>query len=154
MGRGATTCLMDLPDHTATVNRRDAFCHDLWGWGCNPSRGKLPNAENKLLHSKQQWWTTGEKPRSERGKKRESSDPIGLLPPEAQIGVWRQCEVEAISTRGLSVKESCGCCQKPILGKAGTQLGRAILNYFSSRNRCILLRELRWKSCTSSLECK
>ena len=144
MGRGAATCLMDLLDHTMTVNRRDTFYHDLWGRGCYPSRGKLPNTEDELLHSKQQWWTTGEEPRSDRGKKRKNSDPIGLLPPEAQVGVWRQCEV----------KESCRCCQKPILGKAGTQLGKAIPNYFSSRNKCILFRGLRWKSYTSSLECK
>ena len=154
MGRGAVICLIDLPDHTAMVNRRDAFCHDLWGRGCNPPRGKLPNTENELLHSKRQWWTTREKPRSDRGKKRKSSDPIGLLPPEAQIGIWCQCEVKAISTRGLSVKESYGCCQGPILGKAWTQLERTISDYFSSRNRCILLRRLRWKSYTSSMECK
>ena len=54
-----------------------------------------------------------------------------------------QCKAEAISNRGLSVEESHRCCQEPILGKVGTQLGRAILNYFSSRNRCILLRVLR-----------
>ena len=154
MGRGAVTHLRDLLDHTTTVNRRDTFCHNLWGQGCYPSRGKLPNAEDELLHFKQQWWTTGEEPRFDRGKKRKTSDPIGLLPLKAQAGVWRQCEVQAISTRGLSVKESCRCYQKPILGKAGTQLGRAIPNYFNSRNRCILLRGLRWKSYTSSLECK
>ena len=31
----------------------------------------------------------------------------------------------------------------PILGKAQTQLGRAILDYFGSRNKCILFRRLR-----------
>ena len=146
MGRGAATRLMDLPNHTTTVNRRDTFCHDLWGQGCYPSRGKLPNVEDELLHSKQQWWTIREEPKSDQGKKRKSSDPIGLLPLEAQAGVWRQCEVETISTRGLNVKESYRCCQIPILGKAGTQLGRVIPNYFSSRNRSILLRGLRWKA--------
>ena len=154
MGRGAATRLMDLPDYTMTVNMRDTFSHDLWGRRYYPSRGKLPNAEDELLHSKQQWWTTGAEPRSNRGKKRKSNDPIGLLPLEAQAGVWCQCEVKAISARGFSVKESCGCCQEPILGKARTQLGRTIPDYFSSKNRCILLRRLRWKSCTSSMECK
>ena len=54
MGRGAATRLMDLRDHITMVNMRDTFYHDLWGRGCNPPRGKLPNAENELLHSKQQ----------------------------------------------------------------------------------------------------
>ena len=53
-GRGVAPRLMDLPDHTAAVNRRDTFGHDLWGQGYYPSRGKLPNAEDELLHSKQQ----------------------------------------------------------------------------------------------------
>ena len=43
--------LVDLLEHTM-INKRDAFCHDLWGRGCNPPRGKLPNVENELLHSK------------------------------------------------------------------------------------------------------
>ena len=154
MGRRTVTRLMDLSDYTVMVNKRDNFCQDLWGRTCNSPRGKLPNTENELLHSKRQWWTTGEEPRSDRGKKRKSSNPIGLLPPKAQARVWHQCEVEAISTRGPSVKESCGFCQKPILGKVGTQLGRAIPNYFSRRNRCILFRGLRWKNCASPLECK
>ena len=154
MGRRTVTRLMDLSDYTVMVNKRDAFRHNLWGRGYNLPRGKLPNAENELFHSKRQWWTTRGEPRSDRGKKRKSSDPIGLLPPKTQAGVWRQCEVEATSTRGLSLKESCRCCQKPILRKSGTQLGRAISDYFSSRNECILLRGLRWKSYTSFLECK
>ena len=154
MGRGATTCLMDLPDYTTMVNRKDTFRHYVWGRGCYPSRGKLPNAEDKFLHSKQQWWTIGKDPRPDREKKRKGSDPVGLLPPEAQAGIWCQCETEAISMRGLSVEESRRCCQESILGKARTQLGRTIPNYFSSRNKCILLRRLRWKSCPSSLECK
>ena len=154
MGRGAATRLMDLPDYTTTINKRDTFRHDLWGRGCYPSRVKLPNDEDELLHSQQQWWTTRKELRFDRGKKRKSNDPIGLLPPKAQVGVWRQCEVEAINTKGLSVKEGCRCCQKPILRKAGTQLGMAIPNYFSSRNRCILLIGPRWRSYSSSLECK
>ena len=124
MGRRAATCLMDLSDHAMTVNRRDAFHHDLWGQGCNPPRGKLPNAENELLHSNRQWKSAEGEPRSNRGKKRKSNDPISLLPPEAQVGVWCQCEDEAIGTGGFSVKENCGCCQGPILGKARIQLGR------------------------------
>ena len=101
---------MDLPDYTTMVNRRDTFRHDLWGRGRYPSRGKLPNAEDELLHFKQQWWTTREKLRPDWGKKRKSSDPVDLLPLEVQAGIWCQCEVETISTRGLSVEESCGCC--------------------------------------------
>ena len=154
MGSGATTCLMSLPNDAATVNRRDTLHHDLWGRGCDPPRGKLPNAEKKLLHPKRQWWAVGRELRSDRGKKRKSNDPLGLLPLEAQAGLRRQHEAEAIGTRRFSVKESCACCQGPILGKAQTQLGRAIPDYFGSRNRCILFRRLRWKSCTPSLECK
>ena len=62
----------------------------------------------------------GREPRSDRGKKRKSNDPLGLLPPEAQVGLRRQREAEAIGTRRFSVKESRGCCQGPILGKART----------------------------------
>ena len=36
-----------------------------------------------------------------------------------------------------------GCCQRPILGKAQAQLGRAILDYFGNRNRCVLFRRFR-----------
>ena len=153
MGKGATTCLMGLPNDAAMINKRDSLRHDLWGRGCDPPKGKLPNAENKLLHPKRQWWAAGREPRSDRGKKRKSNDPLSLLPLEAQAGLRRQREAEAIGTRRFSVKESRGCYQGPILGK-GTQLGRAIPDYFSSRNRCILFRRLRWKSCTPSLECK
>ena len=154
MGRRTVTRLMDLSDYTATVNKRDAFRHNLWGRGCNPPRSKLCNAENELLYSRRQRWTIGGKPRFDRGKKRKSNDPIGLLPPEAQAGVWCQYKVEAISTKGFNIKESYGCCQESMMGKARTQLGRTIPNYFSSKNRCILLRRLRWKSCTSSMEWK
>ena len=83
-----------------------------------------------------------------------SNDPLSLLPPEAQAGLRRQRKAEVIGTKRFSVKESRGCCQGPILEKARTQLGRAIPDYFSSRNMCILFRRLRWKSCTTSLKCK
>ena len=154
MGRGATTCLMGLPNDAATINGRDTLRHDLWGRGCDPPGGKLPNAENKLLHPKRQWRAAGIEPRSDRGKKRKSNDPFGLLPPEAQAGLRHQCKAEAIGTRRFSVKESHGRCQGPILGKARIQLGRAIPDYFGSRNRCILFRRLRRKIYTSPLECK
>ena len=36
-----------------------------------------------------------------------------------------------------------GCCQRPNLGKARAQLGRAIPDYFGSRNRCVLFRRFR-----------
>ena len=52
-------------------------------------------------------------------------------------------KLKAIGTRRFSVKESRRYCQKPIIGKAWVQLGRAIPNYFGSRNRCVLLRRLR-----------
>ena len=54
LGRGSVTCLMSLPNDTATVNMRDTLRHDLWGRGYDPPRGKLPNAEIKLLHPKWQ----------------------------------------------------------------------------------------------------
>ena len=154
MGRRATTRPMDLSDHTAMVNRRVALHHDLWDWGCNPPRGKLPNAENKLFHPKRQWWATGGEPRLNQGKKRKNNDPISLLPLEAQEGVWCQREVEAIGTRGFSIKESHGSYQGTILGNARTLLGRTIPDYLSSRNRCILFRRFRRKSCTLFMECK
>ena len=117
MGRKAATRLMDLLDHAVTINRRDAIRHDLWGRGCNPPKDKLPNTENELLHSKRQWWTTGGEPRSNRGKKRKSNDPIGLIPPEAQAGVRRQCEVKAIDARGFSVRKVVGATKNPSWGK-------------------------------------
>ena len=82
-------------------------------------------------------------PRSNRGKKRKSNDPFSVLPPETQARLRRQRKAEAISTRRFSAKESRGCCQRPILGKARAQVGRVILNYFGSRNRCVLFRRLR-----------
>ena len=145
---------MGLLNDATMVNRKDTLCHDLWDRGYDPPRDKLPNAENKLLYPKRQWWAVGREPRSNRGKKRKSNDPLGLLPPEAQVRVRRQREAEAIGTRRFSVKKSRGCCQGLILGKTQTQLGRTISDYFSSRNRCILFRRLRWKSYTLSLECK
>ena len=51
MGRRAATRLMDLPNYTTAINRGDTFCHDLWGRGCYPFRGKLPNVKDELLHS-------------------------------------------------------------------------------------------------------
>ena len=154
MGRRATTCLICLPNDAATVNGRDTLSHDLWGRGCDPPGSELPNAENKLLHPKRQWRAAGIEPRYDWGKKRKSNDPFGLLPPEAQAGLQCQRKAKAIGTRRFSVKESRGCYQGPILGKAWTQLGKAIPDYFGSRNRCILFRRLRWKSCTPPLECK
>ena len=154
MGRGTPTCLMGLPNDGATVNGRDTLRHDLGGWGCNPTGSKLPNAENKFLHPKRQWWAAWGEPKSDRGKKRKSNDPLSVLPPETQTGLRHQRKVEAIGTRRFSVKEGRGRRQRPILGKAWAQLGRAIPDYFGSRNRCVLFRRFRWKSCTPPLECK
>ena len=41
---------MDLSDYSTTVHRGDTFCPDLWGRGCYPPRGKLPNTEDEILH--------------------------------------------------------------------------------------------------------
>ena len=41
---------MDLLDYSTTVHRGDTFCPDLWGQGCYPPRGKLPNTEDEILH--------------------------------------------------------------------------------------------------------
>ena len=154
MGRGTPTCLMSLPNDTVTVNERDTLRHDLWSWSCDPSVGKLPNTENKFLHPKRQWWAVGRKPGSDRGKKRKCNNPLGVLPPKTQAGLLRQHKAEAIGTRRFSVKEGCKRCQRPILGKARAQLGRAIPDHFGSKNRCVLFRRLRWKSYTLPLECK
>ena len=154
MGRGTPTCFMGLPNDAVMINERDTLRHGLWGWGCNPPGSKLPNAENKFLHPKRQWWAVRKEPRSDRWKKRKSNNPLGVLPPETQVRLWRQRKAEAIGTRRFSVKEGRGCCQRPILGKARAQLGRAIPDYFGSRNRCVLFRKFRCKSCTLPLECK
>ena len=154
MGRGTPTCLMGLPNDAVMFNGGDTLRYDLWGWGCNPPGSKLPNLENKFLHPKQQWWAAGLEPRSDRGKKRNSNDPLGVLQPETETGLRHQRKAEAIGTRRYSVKEGCESCQRPILGKTRAQLGRAISDYFGSGNRCVLFRRFGWKSCTPPLECK
>ena len=126
------------------------FDHPISLWSC-PAVGALTKAQffspfylpNLLYRAR---WVWAHLPNS--------NDPLSLLPPEAQAGLRRQRKAEVIGTKRFSVKESRGCCQGPILEKARTQLGRAIPDYFSSRNMCILFRRLRWKSCTTSLKCK
>ena len=110
MGRGTPTCLMGLPNDVATVNGRDTLRHDLWGWGCNPTGSKLPNAENKFLHPKWQWWAVGGEPRS---------DPLGVLPPETQRGYDANVKLRPLALGDLVLRKVMGAAKDPSWGKLG-----------------------------------
>ena len=110
---------MGLPNDAATVNGKDTLHHDLRGQDCDPSRGKLPNAENKLLHPKQQWRAAGREPRSDRGKKRKNNDPLGLLPPEGQVGYDVNVKLRPLASGDLVLRKVMGAAKDPFWEKLG-----------------------------------
>ena len=154
MGGRTTTRLMDLPNHAATVNGRNSFFNDLWGRGYYPYRDWLPIVKDEHFYSKQQRWIAGKEFGLNQREKRKDNDTTSLLPLETQARVRCKCEVTATNARRLGVEKSFGKCQEPSLGKVEVQLGRTISHHFSNRNRCLLLRKLRWESYTLPMGCK
>ena len=154
MGGRTATRLVDISDYTTSINRRDSLFHDLWGRDCYPYRDWLPIIEDEHFYSEQQWWIAGKEFGLNQREKRKGNDTTSLLPPETQAKVRYQYEVTATNARRLGVEKSFGKCQEPSLGKVRAQLERTISHHFSSRNRCLLFRKLRWERCTLPMECK
>ena len=62
MGERAATHSLDVSDYPSQAKREDTLFNDLWSQGCDSFGDWIPNAENKLIHSRQQRQPTGKAP--------------------------------------------------------------------------------------------
>ena len=85
---------------------------------------------------------------------RKCNGPIGILPTQAQVRLWCQCEAETVSAWWLGVEKGSRYCKKPSMGKAGAELGGAISHHLNGWYRSIFPRRPRWTCNTTPLECK
>ena len=50
MGKRATTCPLDILDHSLLVNGENTIFNDLRVRGCNPSKVGVLNTKDELVH--------------------------------------------------------------------------------------------------------
>ena len=119
MDGGTTTCPLDVSNNASTVNKRDSFFNDVWGQGCNSFGNWFPNAENKCIHLRWQWWATKKESKFDWRTKRECNGPIGLLPVQAQARLWYQCKAKAVAPGDLVLRKVLGTTKNLAWGKLG-----------------------------------
>ena len=149
-----TTYSLDVSNNALPINRRNPLFNDVWGRCCNSYGNWLPNAENKCIHFRQQWWAARKEFRFDWRTKRECHGPTGLLPTQAQIRLWYQCKAKVVIPKRFSIEKSFGNYQESSLGKIRVQLGKTISHHVGGKNKCVPFGGFRWGNCTPSLKCK
>ena len=119
MGRRATTCLMDLPDHAMMVNKRDALRHDLWGQGCNPLRGKLPMLRTNSFTPSGNDELLGESLDLIEERREKAIIQLAYYHQKLKKGYDANVKLRPLAPRDLVLRKVMGAAKEPSWGKFG-----------------------------------
>ena len=114
MGGGITTCPLDVSNNTSPVNRWNPIFNDIWGGGCDFFGNWLPNAENKCIHFRQQWWAARNEFRLDWRTKRECNYQHKL-----KQGYDSNVKLRPLSLEDLVLRKVLGTTKNPAWEKLG-----------------------------------